>query len=562
MRTLMLFIFVLTIGGAMAPRESRGETPGEAGAAVAVSPTDKARLRFNDAVAKADKVCNEALATASATYLEGLQQAMDAAMKAANIEEAKFVRDETERVKAGKAPSLKRSDASMTASAQSRYSRASEKALDDRRRALELARRQFVTELESSKRAALTESKNLDEATRIAAELERVKVMEFPPTPTAVPSAPNTKPEGSAEPHDARDGAAVAGSIAARGSKINLLKLVDLQRDPVLYGEFSFDRGNLVVGGNRFKSIQFPYQPPLEYDFSVDVTIDALNDGGDLVLNGCYREQGFFFNSGQWHNKRYVFWDIDGKPAGMVEKERIFSVGQRVVVQLQVRMGEVSGWIDGKKVTSIESGLGQLRASGHTPWGTGLRALGFGTFNRVTIHSAEVAEVSGPGKVIRRIDAQQARKPEADYKTLKFSRSISLTDLAPREVQTLQKLLVNETVEQRPVIVDGKDCRKFLATLAPSSLLYEIPEGATAFRTTATRPGGTFRADIGQWRVSVLADDCEIYVSPTGIQQSGGRFQIKVALPRGAKMLELRAHPMGDPDWDHCVWANPEFAFP
>lgn len=96
---------------------------------------------------------------------------------------------------------------------------------------------------------------------------------------------------------------------------------------------------------------------------------------------------------------------------------------------------------------------------------------------------------------------------------------------------------------------------------APSSLIFNIPDGAIGFRAIGTHPAGTFRPDIGQWRLAVCVDDCEVFLSG-GIREAGGKIPIEIPLPKGARQIELRADPLGSADMDHCVWAYPEFLFP
>lgn len=502
------------------------------------TPESKARQKFDDTVARADKACNDAIGGARSVYLEGLQQALDAAMNSANLEDAKWARDEITRIKAGKPATQERAKATGSASAQIRFARAAEKAMDDRKRALELARRQYITDLESAKRAALSESKNLDEATRIAGEIERVKAMEFP------------APGGEA-------GGGVPRPAAP--TRVNLLKLVDTEHDAITYGHIAFEKTALVITGDAFKAVRFPYQPPTEYDFTADITILELRGYNDLILHASTGERPFVFNTGAHSNKISTIWSIPGGNEPKARTENILVKGQRVSVCVKVRAGGVAGWIGDKEIVRVDADLVNLQFNDARS--VGLRVLGIGTYNDIAVHAAEVVEISGQGKVIQRLDAGQMRAQAQAFRGLRIGKSVSLTELRPRSTQVgWGRFRVNQNDDDLSITVNGKECRQYLYAHAPSSLVYEIPEGAIGFRVVGVRAGGMRYADKGDWRLGVTVDDREVFLS-RGIKEENEQIPVQIPLPKGARFIELRADPLGDNFNDRCIWANPEFVF-
>ena len=156
--------------------------------------------------------------------------------------------------------------------------------------------------------------------------------------------------------------------------------------------------------------------------------------------------------------------------------------------------------------------------------------------------------------------AAEAEQKEGTFRGLKVERRVSLTELTPRATQVgFGSFMVNQCSDNSRVLIDGRPCRTYVYAHAPSSVIYDIPEGVIGFRAIGTSPtGGVFRRDIGQWRLAVRVDDAEAFISK-GIQEANGKIVVEIPLPKGAKEIELRADPMGGASHDQAIWAEPEF---
>ncbi|MCX5661907.1 MAG: NPCBM/NEW2 domain-containing protein [Planctomycetota bacterium] len=491
----------------------------------------------------------EAVAAAREAYIASLQQALDVAMSAANLEDAKWAKSEIERIKAGEAASAEKPKLSMAAAAQTRFARAGEKSQEDRKRSLEAARRQYLIELEAAKRTALSVAKDLEEAGRIAAEIERSKVMEFAQAePGAAAAAGNA--------------ASPASAAERKPGKINLLKLVDLERDPVMYGIWKWEKEGLFSDGPGWKTIRLPYQPPAEYDYSVEFTVTGAAKG-ELLLNAAAGDRSFFFNAGIKNTPFYYFGYINGRwdNSSTVRLPKGIDEGVRAKSTIKVRADGVTGWINDKQVTKLDAEYPSLIHDANELV-VGLHVLGISTGDKVVIHAAEVTEISGPGRIIRHIDAQQMRTQSQALKSVRVGKTVSLTELRPRAKQVGSgAYMINQNGYAQPVMLDGRECLRYIYAHAPSSVIFDIPEGAIGFRAIGTRPAGSYPADSGQWRLAVCVDDCEAFLS-RGIQEEKGRITVDVPIPKGSRQIELRADPLGNLAHDGAIWTNPEFLFP
>lgn len=138
-------------------------------------PAVEARQRFDATAAKAQEAYAKAMASARDVYASALQKGRDAAMKDANDEEANWYDRELKNIKSGLAPSSEQAKRPFVASAQAAFTVATEKANEDRFKTIDAARRQYLAGLEIAKRTAMVDKKNLDEANRITAEMEKFK---------------------------------------------------------------------------------------------------------------------------------------------------------------------------------------------------------------------------------------------------------------------------------------------------------------------------------------------------------------------------------------------------
>lgn len=93
---------------------------------------------------------------------------------------------------------------------------------------------------------------------------------------------------------------------------------------------------------------------------------------------------------------------------------------------------------------------------------------------------------------------------------------------------------------------DAKPCDEFLFAHAPSSVVFDVPEGFNRF----TAIGYCVRS----YHVSfeVLAEGKRIYKSP-----AAGVVSIDVNLPAGTSAIQLKVHDLGDINDDQSMWCYP-----
>ncbi|MCX5658485.1 MAG: PA14 domain-containing protein [Planctomycetota bacterium] len=153
----------------------------------------QAKLKFEAAIGKAKESAAAAIGSAREQYLASVQKAFDTAMQSANLDDAKWAKGEIEQVKAGGAASTERAKMPVVAIAQTRLAKAGERATEDYIRAVDVVRRQYLTDLENARRVVMSESKDLEEATRIGAEIDRAKTMIVDPALPGVPASSSGK---------------------------------------------------------------------------------------------------------------------------------------------------------------------------------------------------------------------------------------------------------------------------------------------------------------------------------------------------------------------------------
>ncbi|HZE96364.1 MAG TPA: hypothetical protein VE981_05030 [Planctomycetota bacterium] len=189
----------------------------------------------------------------------------------------------------------------------------------------------------------------------------------------------------------------------APGGAINLLRLIDLKKDAIA-GDWKLDGTAVVSDASDAPRIEFPYQPPEEYDFRIVFTrrggeildvFQILAGGGKQFLwlsggkNGVF---GFGMVQGKWAPQPVNPTFVRGPTTGVAD------VTQTSLVE--VRKDGVKAYLDGKLISQwkVYSDF-SMNAS------YALRdekRLGIGTYRTVTaFQKIEVVEVTGKGKLFR-----------------------------------------------------------------------------------------------------------------------------------------------------------------
>ena len=183
---------------------------------------------------------------------------------------------------------------------------------------------------------------------------------------------------------------------------VDLLKLIDPQRDALGDGGWTIEKGVLVSGSGSSTRIQVPYVPPAEYDFTIDFTRQVGDDAILFLLSKG--DATFACNVGRsdkgqcWIGRINKSWGYRTDSAGGKIGELLNGTRHQAVVQ--VRDEGVAVLVDGKEICSWKtdysdlSGLPAFQLNDPT-------LLGFGAYHsQVAFHSVSVTEIRGKGKVM------------------------------------------------------------------------------------------------------------------------------------------------------------------
>ncbi len=181
---------------------------------------------------------------------------------------------------------------------------------------------------------------------------------------------------------------------------LNLLPLIDPTSD-ALRGDWAHTATALIGDRSRIAALELPYRPPEEYDFRVEFAL--LRKGGTSIQ--CLAKAGHGFT---WHcfhagGAQFGFELVDDK--ALADNPTVINVeapelGRRYVSLVEVRNGEVRGFLDGRLVSFCKTDYTNLKAG--PLWR--LRdpsLLGLGCQLRTAYYSISVREVTGKGVFIR-----------------------------------------------------------------------------------------------------------------------------------------------------------------
>lgn len=192
---------------------------------------------------------------------------------------------------------------------------------------------------------------------------------------------------------------------------VDLLRITDL-RTAAINGAWVRD-GTTVVsngstgsakGGTGVFRVRFPYQPPEEYDYRVTFSRlgDRTRDIG-LVLSHAGREFSFLLGSAE--NTWGGFSKVKDKDVGSDNPTSIhfpwlLASQRKYTLVVYVREDFVAASIDGKLIAKYPTDYSDL--SNREDWAIGNGCLGLGEyFSRTTVHSVEVAEITGEGHPVK-----------------------------------------------------------------------------------------------------------------------------------------------------------------
>ncbi len=199
--------------------------------------------------------------------------------------------------------------------------------------------------------------------------------------------------------------------ITTTPKSIDLLPLVDVQRDAGVGNWKRIADGVACENPTGANVLQLPYEPPEEYDFEIEFT----TTGNGLNVNQYVAASGQMFawklNSHNVSPPLYGFELLDGKFA-KDNKEAATQIpdaikdGQRYRSTVEVRRGSLRTLLDGKELVKWAGDFKRLSLETSTPM-KHPGHIGIGSWKRpVTFHSVTVREISGAGKLFAAVPTQ------------------------------------------------------------------------------------------------------------------------------------------------------------
>jgi hypothetical protein len=238
---------------------------------------------------------------------------------------------------------------------------------------------------------------------------------------------------------------------AAWQNAINLLPLIDPQKDAVA-GQWTFEKGELVGDKDAHGRIEIPYQPPEEYDYRVEFTVEGggtsgagqiLSKAGHDFAWVCFAGRGTVFGFDTVGGKSVHLNPT--KTEGPPLRKR-----QRYVSLVTVRNDDVRGYLDGALIVEwktnyadmgIRENIWKLRTPG---------LLGVNCQHRIVFHRIEVREVTGKGTFTRGAPASASNTPPLQHSTVPAALSAFCAEVATLPAEQQVARVVDELKKRNP----------------------------------------------------------------------------------------------------------------
>jgi hypothetical protein len=182
---------------------------------------------------------------------------------------------------------------------------------------------------------------------------------------------------------------------------IDLLALINPERDALGDGGWTIEKGVLVSGSGSSTRIQVPYRPPEEYDVTIEFTRLVGDDAILFLLSR--KDTAFACNVGRsdkgqcWIGRIDNNWGFRHDAGGSIGE---LLNGTRHQAVVKVRDDGVSVFVDGKPICSWKTDYSDLSPppAYHLNDPT---LVGFGAYRTsVAFHSVSITEIRGKGKVM------------------------------------------------------------------------------------------------------------------------------------------------------------------
>ena len=159
-----------------------------------------------------------------------------------------------------------------------------------------------------------------------------------------------------------------------------------------LKGKWRWQGDELFSESHGLAIFSLPFEPPEEYDVRVEFT--PQGEEPDINVVGVSEGRPFQWYVGAQRSSWYGFGRIDGDPAfGHPSGSRaagLLARGKRHVTLLEVRKGRITGYLDGRKLASLDT-TGRVLGMTEDMLAPNRRRLGLVTWNNPTaFHAVEV----------------------------------------------------------------------------------------------------------------------------------------------------------------------------
>jgi clan AA aspartic protease (TIGR02281 family) len=182
---------------------------------------------------------------------------------------------------------------------------------------------------------------------------------------------------------------------------INLLDLVNVSRDAVK-GTWTMENGKLLSDGADQSRIEFPYQPPAEYDFRIVFT----RTGGENDVQQICTAQGsqFAWMISGWGGTISGFEFVRGKNAynnpTTKKNSGWLSNNREYVSVVKVRKSGVEAYLDGTLISAWKTDFSDMSID--PAWALkGSNQIAVGAHCVAVFRTVEVTEISGAGRVLK-----------------------------------------------------------------------------------------------------------------------------------------------------------------
>ncbi len=221
------------------------------------------------------------------------------------------------------------------------------------------------------------------------------------------------------------DGAATSANtpMATPDGRIDLLALVDVKRD-VLAGEWSREANGLKVKQSEttiyVPRLQWPYQPPEEYDYEIEFTQGNGHGTVEQLLSAQSRFFAWVLNVALKDGVKAGFETLGGmnlvnRKDASVMRPKLLEPGRRYRSRVEVRKGKLRAFLDDELLVEWAGDFQRLDIIPRNALRDKLH-LGLAANDRCALfHKVTVREVSGAGKFTSGVAGSEADSAWTDW---------------------------------------------------------------------------------------------------------------------------------------------------